>query len=144
MWLRVQAHRGFVENQEGRVPQQRLGDAHPLPLAAGEGADPGPGLLLQIDCPDHIPDGRLGAAQALEGGHVAQKLRDGQLVKEAEVLGQVAEAGLQFPLDLVQRRPVHQDAPLRGHQGRHQQLHWGISGPGSAPSGPAFRWDRSY
>ena len=63
--------------------------------------------------------------QALEGRHVVQKLGDGQLLKEAEVLGQVAEAGLQFPLNLVQGRPVHQDAPLRGHQGRHQQFHQG-------------------
>ena len=99
--LRVQPHCGLIKDQERRIPQQGLGDAHPLALSAGEGADLRPGLLLQIDSPDHIPDGRLGTAQTLEGGHVVQKLRDSQLLKEAEVLGQVAEAGLQFPLNLV-------------------------------------------
>ena len=51
--LRVQTHRGLVKDQEGRVPQQGLGDAHPLALAAGEGADLRPGLLLQVHCLDH-------------------------------------------------------------------------------------------
>ena len=32
--FRVQADRGFVENQEGRIAQKRLGNANPLALAA--------------------------------------------------------------------------------------------------------------
>ena len=39
--LRVQAHRGLVKDQKRRVAQQGLGNAHPLALAAGEGADLG-------------------------------------------------------------------------------------------------------
>ena len=123
--LRVQAHRGLVKDQEGRVPQQRLGNAHPLPLAAGEGTYLGLGLLLQIHRPDHIPDGRLRAAQTLEGGHVVQKLGDSQLVEKAKVLRQITKAGLQLPLNLVQRRPVYQNAPLSGHQSCYQQFHQG-------------------
>ena len=68
--LRVQAHGGLVEDQEGGIPRQSLGDAHPLALAAGEGADLGPGLLLQVHRRHHLPDGRFGIFQALEGGHV--------------------------------------------------------------------------
>ncbi len=58
--LRVQPHGGLVKDQEGGIPQQGLGDAHPLALTAGEGADLGLCLLLQIDRLDCLSDGGLG------------------------------------------------------------------------------------
>ena len=36
---RVQAHRGFVQNDDLRLPQQRGGDAHPLAVTLGQVAD---------------------------------------------------------------------------------------------------------
>lgn len=59
--LRVQSYRGLIKNQEGRVPQNRLGNTHPLALSAGERADFGPGLFLQIDCSDRFLMAALGS-----------------------------------------------------------------------------------
>ena len=68
--LRVQPHRGLVEDQEGRAAQQGLGDAQALALAAGEGADLSPGLLPQVDGLHGLLDSGLWVPQALEGGHI--------------------------------------------------------------------------
>ena len=123
--LRIQAHRGLVEDQQLRLPQQGLGDAHPLALAAGEGADFGPRLLLQVHLLDGPPDGGPAVPQALQGPHVVQELGHGQLVIQAEVLGQIAQAGLEGPLPAEQGLPVHPDGAPGGQQTRHQQLHQG-------------------
>ena len=123
--LRIQPHRGLVQDQEGRVAQQGLGDANPLALPAGQGADSGRRLLLQADLPDYLPDGGAWRAQALQGRHVVQELRHGELVKQAEVLGQVAQLGLQPPLRPLQGLPVHLDGAGGGQQAGHQQLHQG-------------------
>ena len=100
---------------------------HPLALAAGEGADACPAFSSRFTARTAARNGRPGVPQPLQGGHVVQKLGDGQLVEVAEVLGQVAEAGLQPPLRHPGARgaSVHQDVPLRGRQGGHQQLHQG-------------------
>ena len=54
------SHRGLVKDQEGRIPQQGLRDAHPLALAAGEGADLGFCLFFQIDRLNCLLDRGLG------------------------------------------------------------------------------------
>ena len=106
-FLRIQAYRGFVENQEGWITQQCLGDAHPLSLAAGEGANFGLGFLLQIYRCDDFLNGVFGVPNTFQSSHIVQKLGDSQFVEEAEVLRQIAEAGLQLSLNLVQRRSVY-------------------------------------
>ena len=58
--FRVQAHRGLVKNQEGRIPQQSLRNTYPLTLAAGEGADFGYCLFFQIDRLNCLLDSGLG------------------------------------------------------------------------------------
>ena len=123
--LRVQAHGGLVEDQEGRVPQQGLGDAHPLALAAGQGTDLGPCLLLQVDGLNGTLDGGFRLPQPLQGRHVVQKLGDRELVEQPEVLGQIAQPGFQLPLPLGQGLPIHQNGAGGGQQGGHQQLHQG-------------------
>ena len=123
--LRVQAHGGLVKDEELRVSQQSLGDSHPLALASGESADSGPALLLQIDGPDDLVDGGAAVPQPLQGSHVVQELIDGELVIQAEGLGEIAQTGFERPLGSVQRVPVHQDGALGGQEGGHQQLHQG-------------------
>ena len=46
--LRVQAGGGLIYHQDGRLPQQGLGDAHPAPHAPGELADFPPGKVLHL------------------------------------------------------------------------------------------------
>ena len=123
--LRVQPHRGLVKDQEGGVPQQGLGDAHPLALAPGQGADLGPCLLLQVDGLNGTLDGGFWVSQPLQGRHVVQKLGDSELVEQPEVLGQIAQPGFQLPLPLGQGLPIHQNGAGGGQQGGHQQLHQG-------------------
>ena len=123
--LRVQAHRGLVKDQKRRVAQQGLGNAHPLALAAGEGADSGPPLLPQMDGLDHRPNALPAAPQALQRPHVVQKLLHRQLVKQTEVLGQIAQAGFVGPLAFGQRLAVRPYGAAGGQQARHQQLHQG-------------------
>ena len=121
--LRVQPHRRLIEDQEGRGAQQGLGDAHPLALSAGQAADAGAGLPLQIDRPDHLADGCSGVPQPLQGGHIVQELGHGELVEQPEVLGKIAQLGLQLPLRLEKGLSVHQNGAGCGEQGGHQQLH---------------------
>ena len=47
--LRVQAVGGLVQDQHGRVAEQRGGQAEPLPHAQGVAAGPLPGRMLQAD-----------------------------------------------------------------------------------------------
>ena len=128
--LRVQSYRGLIKNQEGRVPQNRLGNTHPLALSAGERADFGPGLFLQIDCSDRFLNGRFGISDPFQRRHIVQKLRDGQLVKQTEILGQIPQPGFQQTFRSVKGLSIHQNFPSGGQEGRHQQLHQcGLTGP---------------
>ena len=128
--LWVQSYRGLIKNQEGRVPQNRLGNTHPLALSAGERADFGPGLFLQIDCSDRFLNGRFGISDPFQRRHIVQKLRDGQLVKQAEVLGQIPQPGFQQTFRSVKGLSIHQNFPSGGQECRHQQFHpCGFSSP---------------
>lgn len=90
--LGVQAHGGLVQDDDLRVPQEGLGDAHPLLIALGEVLDEpvghvgGPGdlhdvaqLLLQLP-----------GAEALGPAHEGEILLGGAVQIEGRALGQVA------------------------------------------------------
>ena len=65
----------------------------------------------------------FGFAQSLEGGHIVQKLCHGQLVKQPEVLGQIAQTGFQLPFSFRKGPSIHQNTAFCGQKRRHQQLH---------------------
>ena len=65
----------------------------------------------------------FGFAQSLEGGHIVQKLCHGQLVKQPEVLGQIAQTGFQLPFSFRKGLSIHQNTASCRQKRRHQQLH---------------------
>ena len=64
---RVEAAGGFVEDQHGRIVDQRLGQAEPLLHAAREAVDEVVALVRQVEQLQHVADDRLAAA-ARESG----------------------------------------------------------------------------
>ena len=54
--LRVEAGRRLVEEQQLRGADERTADREPLPLAAGELADPGVALRLELHDGEHLVD----------------------------------------------------------------------------------------
>ena len=49
----------------------------------------------------------FGFAQSLEVGHIVQKLRHAQLVKQPEVLGQITQTGFQLPFSFRKGLSIH-------------------------------------
>src|SRR5699024_3440951 len=111
--LRVKSYRGLVKNQERWIAQQGLGNPYPLALTAGKGADFGFFLFLQIDRPDCFMNSSFGLLYAFQSRHIVQKLRDGQLVKQAKILGQIAQFRFQTPVGFGKRRAIHLDGTAR-------------------------------
>ena len=121
--LGVQADGRFVENQERRVAQQGLRDAHALALPAGKRADARAGLFFQPHGGNRLLHGGAAVLQPLERGHVGKELGCRQLVKQPEILRQIAKLRLQRPLRAGHGAAVYKYRALRGQKRRHQQLH---------------------
>ncbi len=104
-------------------------------------------------------DGGFGVPQPLQGGHVVQKLVDGELVEQPEVLGQIAQLGFQLPLGLGQGRPSTRMEPEVGSRaatssfirvdlpaplGPSRPIRLGdVQVQVQIPAAPASRWGRS-
>ena len=90
----VEAAGGFVEDQDGRVVDERLGQAEALLHAAGEAVDEVVALVREVEQFEHVADdGFAAAAGDLVGdGEEVQKLPDLHAVVDAEVVGHVADA----------------------------------------------------
>ena len=58
---RVEGQQRLVAQQQHRVADQRLGDAHPLQLAARHHADPDVGQVFAVDLPQRLRHGRAPA-----------------------------------------------------------------------------------
>ena len=86
----------LVEDQEVGRLDQGIGDAEPLAHAAGVGADPVVRAVGEADLGEDLVDGglRLGLAEAVETGRVAQVLAAGHVLVEADGVGQVADPSL--------------------------------------------------
>ena len=131
----VQSHGGFVQDNDPGVPQQSLGDAHPLPVALGQGGD-GPAAHLRD--PGLLHDSgnlllqRL-PLQALGTAHKAQVLLRRLAEVEGGLFGQVADA----PFGLFGRFkhiiPVHLHMTAGGRQAAGHDVH---GGGFSRPVGP--------
>ena len=89
----VEAAGGFVEDQHGRVVDERLGQAEPLLHAAGEAVDEVVALVGEVEQLEHVADdGFAAAAGNLVGdGEEVQELPDFHAVVDAEVVGHVAD-----------------------------------------------------
>jgi len=125
--LGVEAGRGLVDDQQPRVVEQCLGDAYPLPHAAGEAAErpaAGRGEVHQLE---QLVDAGAGAApgKALDRRQVGEELAGAQVGIDAEVLRQVAELPAQLPRIAhdVMALPQHAPRGRPGHGGEdaHQR-----------------------
>ena len=124
---RVQAHGGFVQNDDLRVAQQGLGDADALLISLGQRGDAlvahGRHARLLQDLADLPPE--LCAAQALGLAHELQVLHRVFVHVEGRLLRQVADPllGLLGLLEDVESIDAH--AALRGREAPGQDVHGG-------------------
>src|SRR5262249_29697745 len=94
--LRIEARRRFVEDRDLRLFHEDFGEPEPLAHAAREGADP----VVRHVGGSHVPERRfdfllaLGAFEPHQPRGVAQILRRGEVVVEADLVGQVADLAL--------------------------------------------------
>jgi hypothetical protein len=91
--LGIQPGGGLVHDEDTRVVEQRLRDAHALAHAAGETAERPIPRFAQVHELEQLERAlaRRAWLQALRGGDVVHELECRELRVDAEVLGQVAE-----------------------------------------------------
>lgn len=121
--LRVQAGGGLIYHQDGRLPQQGLGDAHPAPHAPGELADFPPGEVLHLHLEKDLL--HLGfVPEALQFPHIAEEIPHGKAGIHGQLLGQVAQALADLPplADSVEAADLDGagGGRLHGDKGFHQ------------------------
>ena len=111
---RVEAAGGLVEDQHGRVVDERFGQAEPLLHAARQAVDEVVALVREVEQLQHVADdGFAAAARNLVGdGEEVQELPDLHAVVDAEVVGHVADA--LADADRVARDAVAVDGAFAG------------------------------
>src|SRR5262249_35980215 len=94
----VYAGGGFVEHEQGRARQERVGDGELLLHAAREGCGEALREARERGTLEQRSDARLGLGrrQTVQPRRETQVLRDGQVTVQAEDLGHVADVGLQL------------------------------------------------
>src|SRR5205807_1386592 len=95
---RVEASGRLVEDQDGRIDEQGVGQADALAIALGQGADE---LATDVGQPAAVDDGLdaaagLAAVQALDAGAEAEVFGGTHLGVERAVLRHVADAASDF------------------------------------------------
>ncbi|MOA24058.1 hypothetical protein D3C78_1447190 [compost metagenome] len=85
----IEADGGFVEQQQLRLAEQRLGQAEALAHALGVGLHAAPRGVAQTDLFEQVV--HLARPRTLEPGEVLQRLAAGQLRVEGHVLRQEAD-----------------------------------------------------
>ena len=90
----IQAAGRLVEDQHGRIVDQRLGQAEPLLHAARQAVDEVVAFVRQVQQLQHVADHLLaaGAGNLVGDGEEVEKLPDFHAVVDAEVVGHVADA----------------------------------------------------
>ena len=94
--MRIEPRRRLVEDGDLRALHQDFGQAEPLPHAAREGADALVGDFGKADPLERVGDAllALGEAKADQPRGVAQIIGGGEIVVEADRVGQIADAPL--------------------------------------------------
>ena len=103
----IQAGSRLVEEQQGRLGQQLLGDVDPLELPAGQTVGAGVRVLGQAELAHHLVDpdvtfGRLGVGREAKLGRVLQRAASGQLGVQDAFLRDQSDAIAEFVVVLVQ------------------------------------------
>ena len=119
----IEADRGFVDDQQLRVVEQCLGNAHALAHATGIAAEPAVGQVVQPDHMQALIHARRHAAwwQALHRGKEGQEFACRQGFIDAEILRQVAKLAPQrvgLAGDVL-ATPQHPPAAGLGQGGQH-------------------------
>ena len=129
--LRIEARRRLVEDRDLRALHQDFGKPEPLPHAAREGADALVGNIGKTDPLERVGDAllALGEAKADQPRGVAQIVGGGEIVVEADGVGQIADP----PLDRerLARRIEAEHAHLARRdvgQAEHHQDGGGLAG----------------
>ncbi len=118
---RVEAHRRFVEQQQARFAEQRLGQAEALAHALRVGFQAPPGCMAEADLFQQARG--FGRRHALEAGEVAQGFRAAELRVEGHVLRQVAELAARLQAPRIVAEDPH--AAFAGGQQAEDQLDGG-------------------
>lgn len=118
---RVEAHRRFVEQQQARFAEQRLGQAEALAHALRVGFQAPPGGMAEADLFQQARG--FGRRHALEAGEVAQGFRAAELRVEGHVLRQVAELAARLQAPRIVAEDPH--AAFAGGQQAEDQLDGG-------------------
>ena len=123
----VQAHGGLIQDDDLRLPQQGLGNAHPLAVALGEGADelvphrrqPRPlhGVL-------HLA-AELRPPEALGRPYEPQVLLRRLPQVKGRLLREIAQQALGLPGFLQDVKAADADRPLRGGEAAGHDIHGG-------------------
>src|SRR5215467_4056451 len=109
--LRVQAGGELVEHGDARVADQRERDRQPLPLAAGQLAEPGVLLARQPEPVQQLrPRGRVPVERAVQ----LERLADPQPVRQLALLQLHAEHLAQLGAVPARVKPEHADRPGAG------------------------------
>ncbi|MPM00207.1 hypothetical protein SDC9_46430 [bioreactor metagenome] len=127
---RIDAHPGFVEQQQFRLPDQRAGKAELLLHAARQLAGQPPGKAVQIGEIEQPAELRLPgrAGDAAQIGIENQVLHHRQILVEAEFLRHVADPQVQLRRGMQRVEPQHLDlARDRLQQPRHQPHQRGLA-----------------
>jgi hypothetical protein len=132
--LRVEAGGRFVDDDQFRVAQQRLGDAEALAHAARETAQALVAHFEQIGLLQQAIDHFAAAAvaQAFEHGKVVEQFVSGHFRVDAEILRQVAQQAADLVFFIEHVKVAEEDragiAFLQGGNGAHQRRFAGAVG----------------
>ena len=124
---RVEAHGGFVQNDELRTAQQRLRHAHPLAVALREAADePGQDIFQTGTVGGRLHLCRaVGFLDAFQFGGKVEVLGHRHLRVKGRLFRQITHAGLGGVGFLGQRMARHRHLPLRGGEITGEDVHDG-------------------
>ena len=144
---RVQAHGGFVQNDDLGVAQQRLGDAYTLPVTFGQVGNAAVAHSVNAGFLDDFLDLTVQflAVQALCFAHKSQIFHGGIIQIQGRVFGQIPDLALGFVRVLKDVEPVDAHMAGSGRKAAGHNVHGGglagAVGPQKAVYMPFFNFE---
>ena len=135
---RVKPGGRFVQDQDGRVVEQRLGQQQPLLHAAGIAAHPRPALVGQLDAFKRAARGlgRRLAGHAFEGGDIFEVFLPGEKIVQRRLLRRYAEHGAVSGPQRKQIPPAVERPAFGRPQRAAQNVHQGAFARAVRPEQP--------
>lgn len=123
----VQAHGGFIQDDDLGIAQQGLGDPHPLLIALGQGGDAAAGHTLDSGLTDHLVDLPLQfrPTQALGLSNEPQVLLRRLVHVERRLFREIADQPFGLLRLLKNVVAVNANGPLCGGQAAGHDVHGG-------------------